>query len=242
MTEVLYLSIVEKIKESILKGQYKPGDMLDSESAMMKEFQASRMTIRKSLSLLSNEGYVYSVPGKGNFVCTPETGLFQFRFNKYDDLLVPIDAVKLLSVKVEKASSQMARKLSLADGDKVIEVRRLLSAGGDQVALEFIFFKYIPNQPVVEDRLKFANHLERLERSLAFAIEKTLEVQALKADETVSRRLGCNVGDVVFCLGETVVNSESDSVISYTRFYIQPKYIALIATTPKEEHNGKRIF
>jgi len=242
MNEVLYLSIVKKIKESIMKGHYKPGDMLDSESAMMKEFQASRMTIRKSLSLLSNQGYVYSVPGKGNFVCTPETDLFQFRFSKYDDLLAPIDEVKLLSVKVKEASSPMADRLSLTNSDKVIEVSRLLSAAGNPVAMEFIFFKYIHNQPVVEDRLKFANHLERLERNLAFAIRKTLEVQALKADETVSRRLGCDVGDVVFCLEETVVNSESDSVISYTLFYIQPKDINLKAATPQEEYNSKRIF
>ncbi|ATW23803.1 GntR family transcriptional regulator [Candidatus Formimonas warabiya] len=242
MNEVLYLSIVKKIKENILKGHYKPGDMLDSESALMKEFQASRMTIRKSLSLLSNEGYVYSVPGKGNFVCTPETDLFQFRFNKYDDLLVPIDEVKLLFVKVKEASAQLADKFSLTTSDKIIEVSRLLSSAGEPVALEFIYFKYIPNQPVVEDRLKFANHLERLERSLAFAIQKTLEVRALKADQSVSRRLGCPEGDVVFCLEEMVVNSESDSVISYTLFYVQPKNIEMRATTPKEENNAKRIF
>ncbi|MEL7566138.1 MAG: GntR family transcriptional regulator [Dehalobacterium sp.] len=242
MNEVLYLSIVKKIKERILKGHYKPGDMLDSESSLMKEFQASRMTIRKSLSLLSNEGYVYSVPGKGNFVCTPETDLFQFRFSKYDDLLVPIDEVKLLSVKVKEVNTQMADRLSLTSSDKIIEVSRLLSSAGAPVALEFIFFKYIPNQPVVEDRLKFANHLERLERTLAFAIQKTMEVGALKADESVSRRLNCPEGDVVFCLEETVFNSESNSVISYTLFYVRPNNIVIKAATPKEEYNGKRIF
>jgi GntR family transcriptional regulator len=40
------------------------------------------------------------VPGKGSFVCVPETNLYQFRFNKYEDLLVSIEEVKLLDVSI----------------------------------------------------------------------------------------------------------------------------------------------
>jgi len=62
MSDVLYLAIVASLKDKILKSQLKPGDMLNSETALMNEYSASRMTIRKSLSLLSNEGYIYFVP------------------------------------------------------------------------------------------------------------------------------------------------------------------------------------
>ncbi len=243
MAEILYLSIVDVIKERILKGHYKPGDMLDSEAAMMKEFQASRMTIRKSLSLLSHEGYVYSVPGKGSFVCTPETYLFHFRFNKYEDMAVPIEEVKLLSVQVREADGLLRQKLALKLDEKILEVRRLLLSANQPVAMEFIFFAYIPNRPVVEERLKFANHLEGIERNFAFALEKYVTMRILPVDETVGRYLGVNGGEMALCLEEEVVNSENQSVFSYTRFFALPRYFVLKASSHLEEgSNAKKIF
>lgn len=49
MSDVLYLAIVASLKDKILKSQLKPGDMLNSETSLMNEYSASRMTIRKSL-------------------------------------------------------------------------------------------------------------------------------------------------------------------------------------------------
>jgi GntR family transcriptional regulator len=176
VSEVLYLSIVEKLKKKIMENKYKPGDMLESEAAMMKEFHASRMTIRKSLSLLSNEGYIYSVPGKGNFICVPETNLYQFRFNKYEDLTVPIEEVKLLDVSViegEGGTEKIREKLRIRNnGGKILKASRILLSGEKNVAVEYIYFMYLPNRPVVESQLKFANHLEGIEQQLAFPLKR----------------------------------------------------------------------
>lgn len=242
MGEVLYLSIVDKIKERILKGQYKPGDMLDSEAAMMREFGASRMTIRKSLSLLSNEGYVYSIPGKGSFVCTPETDLFHFHFNKYEDLAVPIEEVKLLGVQIRASDELLKEKLALKYREKIFEARRLLLSGGSPVAVEFIFFAYIPNQPVVEERLKFANHLEGIERAFAFSLERSLLIRGVPAGKEVAEYLRCGEKEMVYCLEEDVINAESKAVISFTRFYVLPQYFFIRASTLREENGVRKIF
>lgn len=242
MSEVLYLSIVDKIKEQILSGQYRPGDMLDSEATMMKEFQVSRMTIRKSLSLLSNEGYIYSIPGKGSFVCTPETDLYQFCFNKYEDLTVPIDDVKLLSVQMLRDNELFAAKLGAKSTDVILEACRLLSSAGIALAVEYIYFVYVPNQPVVEERLKFANHMENIERSLAFSLEKNVRISGYPASAVVAEHLRCSEGDTIFYLEEVVINSETKDVFNYTRFYVHPKYFVIHAATPKDESGVKKIF
>ena len=129
MSDVLYLAIVASLKDKILKSQLKPGDMLNSETSLMNEYSASRMTIRKSLSLLSNEGYIYSVPGKGNFVCKPEVDIFQFKFNKYDGLNTHIDEVKLNSVKVMYPSKKIDKILNLDENQKAVEVKRNIIFG-----------------------------------------------------------------------------------------------------------------
>ena len=242
MSEVLYLTIVKSLKNRIHRGEYRPGDMLDSEAVLMKEYNASRMTIRKSLSLLSSEGYIYSVPGKGNFVCTPETNLFQFRFNKYDDLGAPIEEVKLISVQVKTGELDTILRLKQKAKDKTVEAKRLLRCVNGPMALEYIYFTYIPNMPVVEERLKFANHLASVEKKLAFSIEKKLVLNIDRAGEEQAKWLQCKTGTPLVLLEEDVINSEDGSVVSFTRFYALPAYINFAATTAKEEANNKKIF
>lgn len=242
MSEVLYLTIVKSLKNRIHKGEYRPGDMLDSEAVLMKEYNASRMTIRKSLSLLSSEGYIYSVPGKGNFVCTPETNLFQFHFNKYDDLGAPIEEVKLISVQVKKGELDVKLRLKQGIGDKTVEAKRLLSCVNGPMALEYIYFTYIPNMPVVEERLKFANHLASVEKKLAFSIEKKMTMNIDRANEDLAKWLQCKEGTPLVLLEEIVTNSEDQTVVSFTRFFALPAYINFEATTAKEEASGKKIF
>lgn len=243
MSEVLYLSIVDKLKKKIKENEYKPGDMLDSEAVMMKEFNASRMTIRKSLSLLSNEGYIYSVPGKGSFVCVPETNLYQFRFNKYEDLIVPIEEVKLLDVSVIEGTEKIREKLGIRNtGEKILKASRILLSGGKNVAVEYIYFMYLPNRPVVESQLKFANHLEGIEQRLAFSLKKELTMSCGKAGQEICTCLGVEEDHMVFCLQEIVGNNESTGVYSFTEFYVLPRYFTLTAHTVKEENGIKKIF
>jgi GntR family transcriptional regulator len=251
VSEVLYLSIVEKLKKKIIENKYKPGDMLESEAAMMKEFHASRMTIRKSLSLLSNEGYIYSVPGKGSFICMPETNLYQFRFNKYEDLGIPIKDVKLLDVSViggdeggvAGGTEKIREKLRVNNnGEKILKASRILLSGEQTVAVEYIYFVYLPNRPVVESQLKFANHLEGIEQQLAFSLKKELCISCGQAGAEVCAFLGCENGGMVFRLEERVINGDSGNVYSFTEFYVLPRHFALNANTIKEENGVKKIF
>jgi GntR family transcriptional regulator len=243
VSEVLYLSIVGRIKKKIREKKYRPGDMLDSEAAMMREFNASRMTIRKSLSLLSNEGYIYSVPGKGSFVCMPETNLYQFRFNKYEDMIVPIEEVKLLDVSVIEGTERIREKLGIRNtGEKILKASRMLLSKGKNIAVEYIYFVYQPNRPVVESQLKFANHLEGIEQQLAFSLKKELRISCTEAGNEICASLGCESGDMVFCLEERVINNDSERVYSFTEFHVIPRYFALAANTVKEENGIKKIF
>jgi GntR family transcriptional regulator len=234
---------VDKIKKKIIENEYKPGDMLDSESVMMKEFHASRMTIRKSLSLLSNEGYIYSVPGKGSFICVPETNLYQFRFNKYEDLIVPIEEVKLLDVSVIEGDERIREKLRIKKtGEKILKASRILLSGEKNVAVEYIYFTYLPNRPVVESQLKFANHLEGIEQRLAFSLKKELNISCGQAGPEIRSCLGAGKDQMIFCLQEIVSSNDSAGVYSFTEFYVLPRYFTLTANTVKEENGIKKIF
>lgn len=56
-------AIYEQIKELIISGQFKPGDRLPSERALIDMLQRSRPTIREALRMLEREGFIRTMPG-----------------------------------------------------------------------------------------------------------------------------------------------------------------------------------
>ena len=64
----LHLCISEKLREGIVSGQYLPGEQLPSEHQLMGQFGVSRITVRRALSNLAQQGLVVSRHGKGVFV------------------------------------------------------------------------------------------------------------------------------------------------------------------------------
>ncbi len=60
--------IIKDIKKSINNGKYQAGDKIPSENMLSEEYGVSRQTVRKALSELISEGYLYAVHGSGTFV------------------------------------------------------------------------------------------------------------------------------------------------------------------------------
>jgi DNA-binding GntR family transcriptional regulator len=60
--------IAETLREQIRSGELKPGDVLPTQAALMREFGASSLTVQKAMALLKQEGWAVSRPGKGAFV------------------------------------------------------------------------------------------------------------------------------------------------------------------------------
>lgn len=67
-----HVKVYDRIYEKIQKGIYPPGTQLPSENALAEEMGVSRMTLRKALTLFSEDGIIKNIPGVGHFVCTPE--------------------------------------------------------------------------------------------------------------------------------------------------------------------------
>ena len=65
----IYAQIKSGLKKLIMTGAMKEGDKLPSVRALATELAINPNTIQKAYNELENEGYIYSVPGKGSFAC-----------------------------------------------------------------------------------------------------------------------------------------------------------------------------
>lgn len=70
--ETLYSSIYNDILRSISSGELKPRDRVPSEKDLAEKYGVSRITTKKALDMLCNEGYISRSPGRGSFVCDKE--------------------------------------------------------------------------------------------------------------------------------------------------------------------------
>ncbi|TQN32634.1 DNA-binding GntR family transcriptional regulator [Haloactinospora alba] len=63
-----YVQIIHAIQERIEDGTYPAGEMLPSETRMVREFGAGRSTVVRALQVLSLEGWIEREHGRGSFV------------------------------------------------------------------------------------------------------------------------------------------------------------------------------
>lgn len=61
-------AVVESLKTRILEGEFRPGEKLPSEQALLHEYEVSRLTLREALARLAAWGVIQVHHGKGAFV------------------------------------------------------------------------------------------------------------------------------------------------------------------------------
>jgi DNA-binding GntR family transcriptional regulator len=67
----LYLQIAAILRGEIERGVYVPGRPVPSETQLMQRFEVARLTARKAVRVLADEGLVEIVPGRGAYVVPP---------------------------------------------------------------------------------------------------------------------------------------------------------------------------
>lgn len=74
MNEPLYRQIYAQLRGDISAGHLKPGERIASEKELSEQFHVSRITAKKALEMLFDEGLIERFQGKGSFVAHPDVG------------------------------------------------------------------------------------------------------------------------------------------------------------------------
>jgi GntR family transcriptional regulator len=67
-----YYQLANILRQQINNGDFQPHDAIPSERKLEQRYNLSRPTIRQAIDLLSRQGYLYRVHGKGTFVSPPK--------------------------------------------------------------------------------------------------------------------------------------------------------------------------
>lgn len=70
--EPLYRQLMARIRDDVSSGVYPAESQIPSEQEMCAHYGVSRVTVRRAISELTDEGILRKQQGKGTFVCTPK--------------------------------------------------------------------------------------------------------------------------------------------------------------------------
>lgn len=130
MREIRYRTIAEDLRQRVEAGEFAAGRLLPSESALSAAYAASRITIRKALELLRDEGLVDARQGFGWFVAVDPLRQSLGRLGTIEGQLTASGMTserRILDFGFAPATPRVAQVLA---SDVVLEVRRLNLADG----------------------------------------------------------------------------------------------------------------
>jgi GntR family transcriptional regulator len=138
-SEPLYRQIQQILMAEIRQGRYEASGRLPSERELSERFGVSRMTARQAVQGLCQESWVYSQVGRGTYVRRQP---FQHSLGRLISFSEDMRAAgitpssRVLQAKTIRSDEDIAARLSIEVGSRVVELRRLRLANQMPVAVD----------------------------------------------------------------------------------------------------------
>ena len=138
----LYQQVIDIIKNEINSGAYKAGARIPNEFELAESYKVGRVTVRRAIEELVQQGYLTKRQGKGTFVNAPK---LKRKIRQKDDVQSFSDAcrvngmepgARVISRKILPADSTEAQFFGVPVGTDLICVERVRTADGVPVMLE----------------------------------------------------------------------------------------------------------
>ena len=134
MREVRYRAIADELRRRVEHGELAAGALLPSESDLSAAYGVSRVTVRKALDLLRDEGLVDSRQGFGWFVAADPVPQSLGRLGTIEAQLGELGVTSERRVVSFRFTAAPPRVRQILGVDTVLEVRRVNHADGQPFA------------------------------------------------------------------------------------------------------------
>jgi len=130
MRTIRYQEIADVVRARVQRGDYAPGRLLPSEAELSAEFEASRVTIRRALETLRDDGLIAARQGFGWFVATEPLRQTLGQLHTIEEQLAESGSVterRIIEFAFGPPPAEVQRALST---DQVLRVKRVNMADG----------------------------------------------------------------------------------------------------------------
>lgn len=179
-----YYAIKNYLLEMIDREEYAVDQGIPSERVLIERFGVSRITIRKAIDDLVNEGYLYRLQGKGTYVKGHNVKQDLFNITSCTQDIIDhgmIPSRKVFKAGVEGCRADTARILEIGPAEEVFMLERVYYANFDPIncTQTWLPHRYFPGI----EKIDFAKE------SLYATLEERYGVRLTKATRALEARL-----------------------------------------------------
>lgn len=228
-----YIEIAEDLKIKILNEELKEGDKIPSENILCEQYECSKITIKKALLMLSDEGLVFRQRGNGTYVMKNALQAYKYtadQFLGFTRTNQKINSKTLVSkFEIITLNESLVKLLGIMKEDYVYSFRRVRYINDEAILVE---------DSIVPMKLASGITAQVLEKSLYEFVEKTTNlelatvyknVSIVKSSSEIARLLSINEGDDVVLLEEFHALS-SGEIFEYAKIYNKCEHFTMSAT------------
>jgi len=218
----LHQQLYEIMRRKILQEEWHVGDMIPTEPELMEKYDLSRITVRRGLNRLVNEGLIYRQQGRGSFVAerTLEQGLtriISFTEDMKQRGLTP--RTEVLFSDLVPAPEDVAASLDLQPGVEMARIERLRIANDEPLSIEesYLVHSYCPgilNEDFADSPLR-----ESLEGNFGIQIVRANQIiRAVRASTRQARLLAITARSPLLFF-ERVSYSQQNLPVEFLRIH-----------------------
>jgi len=191
----LYQQIKMLITQSLISGEWGPGEAIPSEIDLAERFHVSQGTVRKAITELAQENLLVRHQGRGTFVASHAEERRKFHFLRiYPDKGARIHSEgDLLSCQRSKADADTAKLLEISKGATLVVITRLMRMEGVPVMFEEILlpaglFKGLNAEKIAEFNCRMYSMFESAYSIQILQVAE--QIKAVAAHGEAARLLG----------------------------------------------------
>lgn len=222
----LYQKLAEDLKTQIKEGVLKENEKLPSEMELSQEYSVSRITLRKAMEILAEEGYVIKHQGLGTFVAPRKLNrIDDGRGMGFTEVCAndgKVASAEIMGVEWVTAGMELSRHLKIQEGERVIKLSRIRGCDGIPVMIEILYFSSRFSYLLQEDLTKSVYAILRSHGDIPVHAVKTVEVGYAGQKEVEC--LGMKQGEVLLLLSGEALDEAGEVIHSGTQIINPQRY------------------
>ena len=227
----VYLQLAEILEKRIKDSSYRVGSKIPPESRLSADFKVNRNTIRHAIELLVEKGLLEKQKGVGTFVKRKTTLHPIHRLGKMTSFLDDFEMNhvniedKITSKDIRKASPELAEKLMIKPGEKIIRLERIRIADGTPFLLELQFYTYKDFKGLMETEIKGSMYellTEKFHADLHHSIQK---IRAVKPTKEIAHKLEISRAVPCIMLESLAYTKENICIEILNSYYRGDRYV-----------------
>ncbi|MBI4858533.1 MAG: UTRA domain-containing protein [Acetobacterium woodii] len=180
-----------------------------------------------------DEGYIYSIPGKGNYVLEKNNDKYLISLKTERLLKKPYQRVELLGSEIIKPTIDLVYHLRIAPDSRVVYIRWILLDDEKPIAYDIQYIPYFPGITVWNDNFEYTSFSEILsQKNKLFQMRGEMNVSGINCEREIAEILKIPVETPVMQITQKIL--DDDEPMGFRQLFIRREWCCIRGTSHRE--------